>query len=41
MFVKETADVIVREVDKIKEQVTSLLPTKFIINDSEVLVKPT
>lgn len=40
VFAKETADLIVTEVDKIKEQVTSLVPTKIVVNDMEILVKP-
>lgn len=41
VFAKETVNVITTEVNKIKEQVTSLSPTKIIVNDIEVLVKPT
>lgn len=41
IFAKETVDVIKTEVNKIKEQATSLLPTKININDLEVSVKPT
>ncbi|KAJ8720846.1 hypothetical protein PYW08_006311 [Mythimna loreyi] len=41
MIAKETVNVITTEVNKIKEQVTSLSPTKMIVNDIKVLVKPT
>lgn len=41
VFAKETPNVIVTEVDKIKEQAKSLVPTKIIVNDMEVLVKST
>ncbi|GBM11348.1 hypothetical protein AVEN_13577-1 [Araneus ventricosus] len=41
MFAKETLNVIKTEVERIKEQVISLLPTKISINDMEVSVKPT
>ncbi|KAJ8873876.1 hypothetical protein PR048_024712 [Dryococelus australis] len=41
MFAKEIADVIMTEVDQMKEQVASLSPIKIIVNDMEVLVKLT
>lgn len=41
VFAKETPTIIVSEVDKIKEQARSLIPTEIIVNDMEVLVKPT
>lgn len=41
VFAKETVSVITMEVNKIKEQITSLSPVKIIVNDKEVLVEPT
>lgn len=41
LFAKESSALIVTEVNKVKEQAETLLPTKILINNMEILVKST